>query len=95
MRLTRIASLSITKWIHLNQGDDGLVAFFRKIHTVLHEGGHLVLEPQSWESYAKAKRMAEVCLLLLTSPPKADTADSTSKQLIKLSSFVLPTFRTS
>ncbi|XP_006463753.1 hypothetical protein AGABI2DRAFT_74961 [Agaricus bisporus var. bisporus H97] len=51
--------LSITKWIHLNQGDDGLVAFFRKIHTVLHKRGHLILEPQPWESYAKARRMSE------------------------------------
>ncbi|KAF5351179.1 hypothetical protein D9756_008400 [Leucocoprinus leucothites] len=54
-----VLALSITKWIHLNQGDDGLVAFFRKIHKVLHDGGHLILEPQAWESYAKAKRMAE------------------------------------
>jgi len=61
--------LSITKWIHLNQGDDGLVTFFRKIHRVLHDGGHLVLEPQAWESYAKAKRMAEVCILLFDSVP--------------------------
>lgn len=56
--------LSITKWIHLNQGDNGLIAFFRKIHRVLHDGGHLVLEPQAWESYTKAKRMAEVSMLL-------------------------------
>ncbi|KAF9442179.1 hypothetical protein P691DRAFT_811244 [Macrolepiota fuliginosa MF-IS2] len=28
--------LSVTKWIHLNQGDADLVAFFRKIHRVLH-----------------------------------------------------------
>ncbi|KAF7761700.1 hypothetical protein Agabi119p4_9692 [Agaricus bisporus var. burnettii] len=54
-----VLALSITKWIHLNQGDDGLVAFFRKIHTVLHKHGHLILEPQPWESYAKARRMSE------------------------------------
>ncbi|KAF9442181.1 Bin3-domain-containing protein [Macrolepiota fuliginosa MF-IS2] len=54
-----VLALSVTKWIHLNQGDAGLVAFFRKIHRVLHDGGHLILEPQAWESYAKAKRMSE------------------------------------
>jgi len=61
--------LSITKWIHLNQGDNGLVKFFRKIHRVLHDGGHLVLEPQAWESYAKAKRMAGVGILSSDSVP--------------------------
>lgn len=54
-----VTALSITKWIHLNCGDDGIKRFFRKIHESLNAGGFLVLEPQSWETYAKAKRMDE------------------------------------
>ncbi|KDQ10313.1 hypothetical protein BOTBODRAFT_36413 [Botryobasidium botryosum FD-172 SS1] len=52
-----VLALSITKWIHLHGGDEGLLSFFRRIHTVLIKGGLLVLEPQGWEGYAKAKRM--------------------------------------
>ncbi|KAI5888631.1 Bin3-domain-containing protein [Schizophyllum commune H4-8] len=52
-----VLALSVSKWIHLNGGDDGLLAFFRKVHSVLHTGGSFVLEPQPWDSYHKAKRM--------------------------------------
>lgn len=49
-------SLSITKWIHLNDGDDGIRAFFARVHAVLRQGGMFVLEVQPWDSYAKARR---------------------------------------
>lgn len=52
--------LSISKWIHLNGGDDGLIAFFRRVYSVLQPGGTFVLEPQDWGSYAKARRMHPV-----------------------------------
>ncbi|KAL1734092.1 Bicoid-interacting protein 3-domain-containing protein [Schizophyllum commune] len=52
-----VLALSVSKWIHLNGGDDGLLALFRKVHSVLHPGGTFVLEPQPWDSYHKAKRM--------------------------------------
>ncbi|TRM57437.1 Bicoid-interacting protein 3-domain-containing protein [Schizophyllum amplum] len=52
-----VLALSVSKWIHLNGGDDGLLAFFRKVHSVLRTGGAFVLEPQPWDSYHKAKRM--------------------------------------
>ena len=52
--------LSVSKWIHLNNGDDGLLAFFRRIFSVLRPGGSFILEPQEWESYHKAKRMDPV-----------------------------------
>ncbi|KDR72624.1 hypothetical protein GALMADRAFT_142926 [Galerina marginata CBS 339.88] len=51
-----VVGFSISKWIHLNQGDDGLKAFFRRVYDVLKPGGTFVLEPQSWDSYAKARR---------------------------------------
>ncbi|KAI6045978.1 Bicoid-interacting protein 3-domain-containing protein [Pisolithus marmoratus] len=54
-----VIALSITKWIHLNYGDDGIRRFFRKVHGSLNAGGFFVLEPQTWETYAKAKRMDE------------------------------------
>lgn len=52
-----VVAFSISKWIHLNDGDDGLTRFFRRVHSVLHDGGAFVLEPQEWDTYAKAKRM--------------------------------------
>jgi hypothetical protein len=36
-------SLSVTKWIHLNWGDEGIKTLFRKIHDLLNEGAQ---EPQ-------------------------------------------------
>ena len=52
---------SLSKWIHLNEGDEGLKFFFRRVFEVLKPGGTFVLEPQPWESYAKAKRLDHVC----------------------------------
>lgn len=52
-----VLALSISKWIHLNDGDEGLLRFFRRVHSVLKSGGVFVLEPQEWDTYAKAKRM--------------------------------------
>ncbi|KAG8983186.1 hypothetical protein FRB90_006240 [Tulasnella sp. 427] len=52
-----ILALSVAKWIHLNQGDDGLIRFFRRVWQTLRPGGRFVLEPQAWDGYAKAKRM--------------------------------------
>ncbi|KAF8871251.1 Bicoid-interacting protein 3-domain-containing protein [Gymnopilus junonius] len=52
-----VVALSISKWIHLNEGDDGLKRFFRRVYEVLKPAGTFVLEPQQWESYAKAKRL--------------------------------------
>ena len=47
---------SITKWIHLNAGDEGLIIFFRRVFDVLRPAGKFVVEPQPWDSYGKAKR---------------------------------------
>ncbi|KAI5120881.1 hypothetical protein M0805_002981 [Coniferiporia weirii] len=52
-----VLALSITKWIHLNEGDEGLRKFFRRAYSVLKPGGAFILEPQEWETYSKAKRM--------------------------------------
>ncbi|KAF8157028.1 Bicoid-interacting protein 3-domain-containing protein [Crassisporium funariophilum] len=52
-----VVAFSISKWIHLNSGDTGLKDVFRRVYAVLKPGGSFVLEPQPWESYAKARRM--------------------------------------
>ncbi|RPD66748.1 Bin3-domain-containing protein [Lentinus tigrinus ALCF2SS1-6] len=52
-----VVAFSISKWIHLNGGDEGLLVFFRRVHDVLRPGGTFILEPQEWETYGKAKRM--------------------------------------
>jgi 7SK snRNA methylphosphate capping enzyme len=59
---------SISKWIHLNGGDDALIRFFDRVHSVLDTGGVFILEPQAWDTYAKAKRMNEVRVVPLFYP---------------------------
>lgn len=66
-----LCSFSISKWIHLNGGDDGLRKFFRKVFDSLREGGRFVLEPQGWKGYKDGVKKAggsEVRLSLSPSP---------------------------
>jgi len=51
--------LSISKWIHLNHGDEGILRFFRKMYNNLNHGGLLVFEPQDWKSYKKKSRITQ------------------------------------
>jgi 7SK snRNA methylphosphate capping enzyme len=55
-------SLSVTKWVHLNWGDDGLITLFSKIWRLLQPGGIFVMEPQPWKSYENNRRVSEVCI---------------------------------
>ncbi|CAK4617847.1 hypothetical protein LEN26_012585 [Aphanomyces euteiches] len=50
-----ITCLSVTKWIHLFHGDDGLKQLFHLVYSLLLPGGLFVLEPQKWKSYYNRK----------------------------------------
>ncbi|KAL3532500.1 hypothetical protein ACH5RR_006021 [Cinchona calisaya] len=54
-----ILCLSVTKWIHLNWGDDGLITLFSKVWRLLHPGGVFILEPQAWISYSKNRLVSK------------------------------------
>ncbi|KAA1468789.1 Bin3-domain-containing protein [Dentipellis sp. KUC8613] len=55
-----VVAFSVSKWIHLNGGDEGLKRFFRRIYDVLSPGGTFVFEPQQWDSYTKARKLDSV-----------------------------------
>ncbi|KAG2358256.1 Bin3-domain-containing protein [Suillus spraguei] len=54
-----ILGFSVSKWIHLNNKDEGLNRFFNRVYQCLKMGGFFVLEPQPWDTYSKARRMSE------------------------------------
>ncbi|CAI5518764.1 unnamed protein product [Closterium sp. Naga37s-1] len=54
-----VLCLSVTKWVHLNWGDAGLIAFFANIFQTLRPGGVLILEPQPWSSYKKKQGLTQ------------------------------------
>lgn len=51
-----IVCYSLTKWIHLNYGDAGVVKLFDKIKSWLSPRGLLILEIQKFKSYSKKLR---------------------------------------
>jgi len=61
--------LSVTKWIHLAAGDDGLRSAFCAAAAALSPTGVLVLEPQGLNSYKAARRKG-----LLTPAMEANAA---------------------
>lgn len=54
-----LSRFSITKWIHLNHLNPGLLAFFHRLHRSLRPGGRLILEPQPFASYKDSARLSD------------------------------------
>lgn len=52
-----IMCLSVTKWIHLNYGDDGIKFMFKRIFKQLNKNGILVLEAQTFDTYKKRSKI--------------------------------------
>ncbi|KAI9908611.1 hypothetical protein PsorP6_004373 [Peronosclerospora sorghi] len=48
-----VTCFSVTMWIHLNNGDDGLWKF---LETVSDMTEHLIIEPQTWKCYRNAQK---------------------------------------
>jgi SAM-dependent methyltransferase len=57
-----VLCLSVTKWVHLNWGDEGLICLFAKIWQIMRPGGILLLEPQPWKSYERKRLVSEVAV---------------------------------
>uniref|UniRef100_A0A251V3I1 RNA methyltransferase n=1 Tax=Helianthus annuus TaxID=4232 RepID=A0A251V3I1_HELAN len=55
-----ILCLSVSKWIHLNWGDEGLITLFSKVWRLLKPDGVFILEPQPWKSYISCRQVSEV-----------------------------------
>ncbi|KAF1335357.1 Double stranded RNA binding, partial [Globisporangium splendens] len=59
-----VTCFSVTMWIHLNQGDDGLWKFLDKVGEMTE---HLIVEPQPWKCYRYVEfiiRRLLFCLLI-------------------------------
>ncbi|CAD7697004.1 unnamed protein product [Ostreobium quekettii] len=59
-----VLCLSVTKWVHLHNGDKGVEMLFRKAWMALRPGGHFILEPQDLKSYRQAKRKQDMTMAL-------------------------------
>jgi SAM-dependent methyltransferase len=52
-----VVCFNVTKYIHLNAGDEGLMRLFRIAHSYLKPGGRLLLVAQRWASYKKHQHL--------------------------------------
>ncbi|KAJ0766519.1 putative RNA methyltransferase bin3, bin3-type S-adenosyl-L-methionine binding protein [Helianthus annuus] len=58
--LSNFGPLSVSKWIHLNWGDEGLITLLSKVWRLLKPDGVSILEPQPWKSYISCRQVSEV-----------------------------------
>ena len=52
-----VLCFNVTKWVHLNGGDDAVRALLFKAHEALRPGGHMLLIAQGWASYIKSRHL--------------------------------------
>ena len=57
-----VLCLSVTKWIHLTEGDSGLLTLFKIIYQLTSPGGRAIIEYQSWSSYLNNKKTSATTL---------------------------------
>eukprot|EP01039_Chlorochromonas_danica_P007057 gene7057-7804_t len=55
-RYDTVLCLSMTKWVHLNRGDQGLLELFGILQGLIKPSGRLILEYQPWKSYEKRRK---------------------------------------
>ena len=51
-----VVAFSIVKWVHLNNGDEGVKSLFQFFKEILKPGGFLILETEEWKGYKIKKR---------------------------------------
>ena len=56
-----VMCLSVSKWVHLNHGDEGLLRLFDALHASTETSGFLVLEFQRWQSYRNSRSASRTC----------------------------------
>lgn len=71
---TYLSSLSVTKWIHFNWGDAGIIRLFTRAYQELRPGGVFILESQPFSSYAKKKHVSHVPHGQIALKPESFTA---------------------
>lgn len=54
-----VLCFSVVKWVHLNEGDTGLIRFFHRLYSLLKPDGSLFLEFQPWKSYISNRATSE------------------------------------
>jgi len=54
-----ILCLSVSKWIHLNEGDVGLLHLFQSFYDLCVPGGRVIFEYQPWKSYQNKRNVCE------------------------------------
>ncbi|KAG0264918.1 hypothetical protein BG011_005840 [Mortierella polycephala] len=52
-----VLGFSLTKWVHLHHGDEGIKRFFQKVYRSLAPGGIFLVEPQDFATYKKRRKI--------------------------------------
>eukprot|EP00920_Eleutheroschizon_duboscqi_P010052 GHVT01023448.1.p1 GENE.GHVT01023448.1~~GHVT01023448.1.p1 ORF type:complete len:791 (-),score=145.15 GHVT01023448.1:1547-3919(-) len=78
-----VVAFSVSKWVHVRHGDQGLLGFFRTIHSLLKPGGKFVLEPQPWPSYRRGKTRAKSLAATTPKPRRQPTGLTQEKTITK------------
>ena len=53
-----VMCLSVSKWVHLNHGDAGLLRLFDALYAATEPQGFLVFEYQRWQSYKNSRNVS-------------------------------------